>query len=788
MGSRSLLLIGSALRQGVALLAVVEVIELLTCAQQIHAVAHVLAGALPLGQVGDADPVGVGEEGGGHLFGHGEAVELALGEHVPDHHQQFPGHSYAGLHLPATGFDSLVDFFPVRVAANGDASGLDHGPAQVAAAVADQLAAGAGLAALVAAAVQTGVADQLPGGGEAGDIADGGQNGHGQGDGHTGQLDEQRDAVVRSSQLGQLFIQGLLLLSGEVEGRQVGERHGFFERRYGQFFPEGAVLGRESVAFGGMQVVAVEDVLQAGLGFTGQLAHLVALGDERPQLTHFLRWDPDTGQQAGGVQPGQDAGRDAVVHDLGAGDQGHVRRVDDGDGMDVRLQRVVDFPGIGRHFDDDGILGSEMAHDPGLEVGPEDLAGAEKLLLVAVHADGHKELLVDVETDETLWGRGLFWGRHVNYSFRMSREPRRTADGRSENPNAAKGAGRDLEGQRVYTLIRSRATRFARCMEFGCTEHPPQDLRVTPTMQTVQQAVKHDSGLEQRAALAASTIRLPTGPYVAAPGRRSCCLATKGYPPPGLPGGDCEASLATALFNVQHALNSPITLYDPSGHRTCSPEQVASGDETCDENITDSGDEGVTIHLEDLDLPPKDPSVDPPNVDIWDTETRTSEEGQEFIESWEDRRNTPYNDSDGNCTAGVGHMLHQGGCSPYEIGRVYTDEIIEAWFQGDVMEAERAVRAVFQQVDNDLRPNEPPGNPTPLTQKQFDALVSVTFNVGAGNLAAMVYSTGLSHGDYDQAGVTKYMLEELSGGGPGVVIRRHQELDLFYSGVYGPGP
>jgi hypothetical protein len=33
-----------------------------------------------------------------------------------------------------------------------------------------------------------------------------------------------------------------------------------------------------------------------------------------------------------------------------------------------------------------------------------------------------------------------------------------------------------------------------------------------------------------------------------------------------------------------YAMNSPVSMVDPTGHRTCTPEEAATGDETCDEN------------------------------------------------------------------------------------------------------------------------------------------------------------------------------------------------------------
>lgn len=75
-----------------------------------------------------------------------------------------------------------------------------------------------------------------------------------------------------------------------------------------------------------------------------------------------------------------------------------------------------------------------------------------------------------------------------------------------------------------------------------------------------------------------------------------------------------------------------------------------------------------------------------------------------------------YNDIANNCTWGVGTLAHLGPCTPEELNRSVTAAEVDAQLATRVQDAERAVR---QQVRNH-----------PLTQDQFDALVSYTFNLG----------------------------------------------------------
>jgi lysozyme len=72
----------------------------------------------------------------------------------------------------------------------------------------------------------------------------------------------------------------------------------------------------------------------------------------------------------------------------------------------------------------------------------------------------------------------------------------------------------------------------------------------------------------------------------------------------------------------------------------------------------------------------------------------------------------------------------------------------------------------------------------PLTQPQFDALVSFVFNVGAGAFRKSTLLKKLNAGDY--AGATAEFPRWVKGGGktlPGLVVRRAAEMLLFGSEV-----
>lgn len=95
--------------------------------------------------------------------------------------------------------------------------------------------------------------------------------------------------------------------------------------------------------------------------------------------------------------------------------------------------------------------------------------------------------------------------------------------------------------------------------------------------------------------------------------------------------------------------------------------------------------------------------------------------GRALIQSFESLRLQAYQDQRGIWTLGWGHTL---GVVPYQ---TCTLDEADGWFTDDT---QSAVNAVIRTVD------------IPLSQEQFDALVSFTFNVGQG---AEAHSTLVSY-------------------------------------------
>ncbi len=172
-------------------------------------------------------------------------------------------------------------------------------------------------------------------------------------------------------------------------------------------------------------------------------------------------------------------------------------------------------------------------------------------------------------------------------------------------------------------------------------------------------------------------------------------------------------------------------------------------------------------------------------VDTWDTNTHVNNEIIDSIVTWEGNEEFPYNDSTNNCTVGIGHKLHDGPCLPQELSTKHAPEQIQEWFKQDLAEAESDVRAMFQTLDKEFHPGLPNGNPFPITQAQFDALVSFTFNAGAGRLIKLVRATIQPYsGTFDYELFSNLMLTRYAQGGEGLLPRRQAEVNLFVNGIY----
>lgn len=157
-----------------------------------------------------------------------------------------------------------------------------------------------------------------------------------------------------------------------------------------------------------------------------------------------------------------------------------------------------------------------------------------------------------------------------------------------------------------------------------------------------------------------------------------------------------------------------------------------------------------------------------------------TDEGLSFIAEWESGilngknfRNqrvvegfilTAYRDNRGFPTVGCGHLIVLG--DHIEMGETITLERARDFLKSDISKAERAINS---------------GVNVPLFKFEYDALVSVVYNCGAGNGASGLVDK-INTGHYDA--MFEFILPYRTHHNPNLKRRRFSEARLFAAGVY----
>lgn len=130
-------------------------------------------------------------------------------------------------------------------------------------------------------------------------------------------------------------------------------------------------------------------------------------------------------------------------------------------------------------------------------------------------------------------------------------------------------------------------------------------------------------------------------------------------------------------------------------------------------------------------------------------------------------RQKPYKCPAGLWTVGVGHLIGDGKSLPDSWNRTFSLEEVYAILAKDVARFERGVTRLIT---------------SPLTQGQFDALISFSFNLGLGCLQRSTVRSAINRGDKEAAmqSLRKY---NKAGGKvlKGLDNRRKDEEALFWS-------
>lgn len=150
--------------------------------------------------------------------------------------------------------------------------------------------------------------------------------------------------------------------------------------------------------------------------------------------------------------------------------------------------------------------------------------------------------------------------------------------------------------------------------------------------------------------------------------------------------------------------------------------------------------------------------------------------GLALIEKYEGFRDILHNDPADNCSIGIGQLVHLGRCD----GRAE-----EAPYKNGISH-EAALALLKRRVTNEYGRYVNEIVTAPLTQGQFDALVSLCYNCGPGKVRELCTQYGLNNGDYQRAGEAIRSICVYGTDGvkyQGLVDRRNEEADLFIASI-----
>lgn len=140
---------------------------------------------------------------------------------------------------------------------------------------------------------------------------------------------------------------------------------------------------------------------------------------------------------------------------------------------------------------------------------------------------------------------------------------------------------------------------------------------------------------------------------------------------------------------------------------------------------------------------------------------KTSERGIEFIKKWESLLLEAYQDTGGTWTIGWGHT------KSVKKGDRITRFMAEEYLRSDLLTCERAVETLVQ---------------VQLSQHQFDALVSFTFNLGPGSLKSSTLLKVINENPADPEIARQFRRWVYCKGVvlPGLVSRRSEEAKMYF--------
>ena len=140
--------------------------------------------------------------------------------------------------------------------------------------------------------------------------------------------------------------------------------------------------------------------------------------------------------------------------------------------------------------------------------------------------------------------------------------------------------------------------------------------------------------------------------------------------------------------------------------------------------------------------------------------------GISLIKEFEGLRLRAYDDGVGVWTIGIGTIRYPNG-KRVQKGDVITETQAEEYLRHDLNNFEKVINDVVK---------------VPLTQNQYDAIVSLTYNIGAAAFSKSTLLKRLNNKDYKGA-ADQFLVWNKAGGKVmrGLIRRREAERELFLS-------
>jgi GH24 family phage-related lysozyme (muramidase)/LysM repeat protein len=152
---------------------------------------------------------------------------------------------------------------------------------------------------------------------------------------------------------------------------------------------------------------------------------------------------------------------------------------------------------------------------------------------------------------------------------------------------------------------------------------------------------------------------------------------------------------------------------------------------------------------------------------------KLSAKGAAFVQGWESCHLSAYDDSEGFCTIGWGHLIAREKCANIRNKAEFqafkaglSQSAADKLFLEDAQTREEVVKKYVQ---------------VPLFQHEYDALVSLIFNMGSFKKCPKLLSK-LNMKDYQ--GCCDEFADITNGGTSGLVLRRKAEMKMFRNNLY----